>query len=172
MMRILAPTLFVVILLAGCQAGSNGPGSSAANDTPLALENEVPFRSDGSLTILRGNDSLLTLDIEIADTDSARERGMMQRSGLPHMSGMLFLMPTEEVQGFWMSNTQVSLDIIFANGEGEIVSISKYAKPLSPETLWSEAPAEYILEVMAGFADEQGITKGDVITWKWNALEL
>ena len=86
----------------------------APSDTPPAeapVVTSIPFRSDGTLRFTRGEEELLTIDIEIADTDSAIVRGLMQRTSLPDRSGMLFLMPSEEPQSFWMANTPLALDL-------------------------------------------------------------
>lgn len=150
-----------IILLAGCQAETRQ--QAPLQETPEAA---IPFRKDGVLDFIRGDDSFLTIDIEIADNDSTIERGMMQRTSIPELSGMLFLMPSEDIQGFWMSNTKISLDILFANEGGEIVHIAKYTTPLSPESVSSVYPASLVLEVIAGFTDSHGIIEGDRIDWR------
>lgn len=132
---------------------------------PAETEETIPFRSDGTLDILQAGERLLTLDIEIADTDSAMERGMMQRATLPDMSGMLFIFPDEQMRSFWMANTPIALDILFIDRAGEIVNIVKYTKPFSPNNVLSTAPAMYVLEVEAGFADTHGLAAGQQIIW-------
>ncbi|MFK7844990.1 MAG: DUF192 domain-containing protein [Rhodothermales bacterium] len=154
---------FVALSLLGCE-----PQSTTSAPTPAAEKTSVAFRHDGELDLLRGGENYLTLDIEIADNDSSITRGLMQRDGMPDLSGMLFLMPTEDIQSFWMSNTTISLDIIFINGQMEIVHIAKYTTPLSPNSVPSEYPAAYVLEVIAGFADTHGILEGDQINWRRN----
>lgn len=160
-MRLIIIACIFIPLLAGCQAESSEPTPPAE-----APEETIPFRKDGVLDFVRGDDTLLTIDIEIADNDSTIERGMMQRTSMPDLSGMLFLMPSEDIQGFWMSNTKISLDIIFANESGEIVHIAKYTTPLSPESVSSVYPASLVLEVIAGFTDSHGIIEGDEIDWR------
>jgi len=109
----------------------------------------------------------VTIDLEIADTDSARERGMMQRTGFPNdRSGMLFPFDEEQPQSFWMSNTPVALDIVFVDADSQIVNIAKYTTPFSNERYESGAPAQYVVEVPAGFADSHGLLEGDRIRWR------
>ena len=151
-----------VIFLTGCQPES----SSSTSETPVEEEISIPFSKEGTLSFERSGESYLTIDIEIADTDSAIVRGLMQRTSLPELGGMLFLMPSEEPQEFWMSNTLISLDILFANSENEIVSISRYTTPLSQENVKSIYPALYVIEMAAGFVDTHGILEGDTITWQ------
>ncbi|MCY4172025.1 MAG: DUF192 domain-containing protein [Bacteroidetes bacterium] len=141
-------------------------GISCQNSSdPAPTPAEIPFRVDGALDLVRAGESILTLSIEIADTDSLRERGMMQRTSFPSNSGMLFLFDTQEIRQFWMGNTPMSLDLIFISNDSTIVDISKYAKPYSDDPIISGAPAQYVLEVPAGFADTQGIVEGDKARW-------
>ncbi len=161
-MRLLFTLPLILLLVAGCETQSASPSTSKEKEV------NVPFTKHGNLDLLRGNETYLTLDIEIAEGDSAITRGLMQRTSMPDKSGMLFLMPEERVQSFWMSNTLISLDIIFINSNMEIVHIAKYTAPLSQESVSSAYPANYILEVIAGFTDSQGILEGDMVSWQRN----
>ena len=160
----LKPILFlaVVFIALGCQGGTSSTSTSAAPSSSEADES-IPFRKDGTVVFQRGDEAYLTIDVEIADTDSTIERGLMQRSSLPDLSGMLFLMPNEEPQQFWMSNTLISLDIIYINSSKEVVSMMKYTTPLSQEPINSDIPALYVIEVPGGFTDTHGIIEGDVV---------
>ncbi|MEM8486954.1 MAG: DUF192 domain-containing protein [Bacteroidota bacterium] len=153
--------LLAGLICMGCETESASPPNSEAE-----TEVNIPFRKDGTLDLLRGGENYLSLDIEIADNDSSITRGLMQRTGLPDRSGMLFVMPEERIQSFWMSNTTISLDIIFINSAMEIVHIAKYTTPLSPDSVPSEYPAAYVVEVIAGFTDNNGILEGDTISWR------
>lgn len=150
-------SLAIGLLLASC-----GGGESAEPAVPAP---EIPFRSDGTLVFLSGTTPIDTIQIEIADTDSARTRGLMQRSGLPPKSGMLFVFDVEEPQSFWMANTPLSLDMFFVNADSQIVTVRKYTRPFSPESVASTAPARFVIETPAGYADSKGITEGVRVRW-------
>ncbi len=150
-----------IFLLAFAACG----GSASEEPVSDPAESAIPFEREGTLTFIQEGDSTLTIDIEIADTDSARTRGLMQRSALPEKSGMLFIFPQEQRRSFWMSNTPLALDIIFVSADSQIVSIAKYTTPFSSENVPSEGPAQYVVEVSAGFTDSYGILEGDRITW-------
>jgi len=139
--------------------------SCQKSSDPTPIDSEIPFRIDGSLDFMRAGESILTLNIEIADTDSLRERGMMQRTSFPSESGMLFLFDAQEIRQFWMGNTPMSLDLIFISSDSIVVDISKYARPYSDEPIIGRAPAQFVLEVPAGFTDTQGIVEGDKVRW-------
>jgi len=132
------------------------------------IKSTPSFRKDGSLSImLTGNPSPIMLDIEVADDDGERMRGLMDRQNLPDNAGMLFIFPDEEPRSFWMKNTLISLDIIYINSRKEIVSIQKYTQPRSTYSIPSEKPATYVLEVNAGFTDNHGINPGDKIEFSF-----
>jgi len=139
----------------------------AAAPSSDETETTIPFDREGTLAILQNGDSVVTLDIEIAETDSARERGMMQREGFPNeTSGMLFVFDQAEERRFWMANTPVALDLLFIDADSQIVTISKYARPNSPDPIPSEEPAQYVLETPAGFSDQFGVLEGDRVRWR------
>jgi uncharacterized membrane protein (UPF0127 family) len=159
--RSLSTLLLAAALLTAC-AGDTQHATPPA-DEPAA--EAIPFRRDGTLDFVRDGEAYLTIDIEIADSDSSIVRGLMQRAALPDRSGMLFLMPNEERQSFWMANIPLALDILFANEAHEIVRVAKYTRPLSQENVTSNAPARYVIEVVAGFSDTYGILEGDEVRW-------
>lgn len=150
-------SLVSVLVCIGCGEGKD-QGSTPATPT-------IAFEKHGELSLEREGAPYLKIDIEIADSDSSRMRGMMQRTGFPEGTGMLFIFPVEEIQTFWMANTPVALDILFANADSQIVDIHKYTRPLSPENVTSEEPALFVLEVPAGFVDSNGIIETDYLAW-------
>ena len=157
------PSLCLLLVLFGCASGENSPAHEAA-----AEPDAIPFRIDGALEIVRDGATLLTIDIEIADNDSTRERGMMQRNAFPDRTGMLFVFDQAQPQQFWMGNTPLALDLLFADADLKIVDFAKYAVPFSNEPLTSRVPAQYVLEVPAGWVDSNGIVEGDEIRWHRN----
>ena len=164
------PCLFLLLsllmFLSACQDDTSTPPPDA--EPP---EEIIPFRIDGALEFLREGELLLTIDLEIAATDSAKMRGMMQRKSFPDRSGMLFLFDQEEPQQFWMGNTPVALDLIFIDADSQIVDFAKYAQPLSAESILSAVPAQYVLEVPAGFSDTHGLIETDRVRWQRTASQ-
>jgi uncharacterized protein len=141
----------------------------ASGSKTLAHSDSGPaFRKDGTLSIsLLKKTSTVNLDIEVADNEPERMRGLMDRFNLPEQAGMLFVFPDEDLRSFWMKNTYISLDIIYINKNKEIVSIQKYTQPQTTGAIPSEKPAMYVLEVNAGLADNYGINPGDKIEFKY-----
>ena len=90
----------------------------------------------------------------------------MYRTELAADSGMLFVFSEEKQRVFWMKNTKISLDILFADSAGTIVDIKENFEScvVSDCEKYYSKPAFYALEVNAGFVEEQGIVVGDSIT--------
>ncbi|MEM6335724.1 MAG: DUF192 domain-containing protein, partial [Bacteroidota bacterium] len=133
-------------------------------DEPPAVD--IPFTDEGDLTFLLDDGTeLVKIDIEIAADDSSRTLGLMQRTSLPDRSGMLFIFEQMQPQTFWMANTPLALDMFFIDDDSTVVDIAKYVRPMTPENTSSKQPAQYVLEVVAGFADSYGITEGTRLRW-------
>jgi uncharacterized membrane protein (UPF0127 family) len=103
------------------------------------------------------------LDVEVAATDAARQRGLMFREALPAGRGMLFVFRTNRSLSFWMRDTLVPLDLAFADEEGRIFQIERMA-PQSDEPRSSRRPARYALEAPAGWFAEHGLQPGARMT--------
>src|SRR6056297_1751218 len=79
-------SVLVVALPACTNDDADDSSTDAATDTTT-----IPFDKEGRLAFVQDRDTLVVIDIEIAESDSAKERGMMQRDGFPtETSGMLF----------------------------------------------------------------------------------
>ncbi|MFZ0890512.1 MAG: DUF192 domain-containing protein [Candidatus Binataceae bacterium] len=101
------------------------------------------------------------VSVEIADTKDTRDLGLMYRPHLDEYAGMLFVFPEPARQQFWMKNTEIALDMIFADPAGKIVGIVPNAVPYSQDLLFVDAPSQYVLEVNAGFCKSHGVRPGD-----------
>lgn len=156
MRRFAVLSALAIGLLAGC-GGSDEP----------VMQTDIPFRPDGILEVLRPDGSVITtLVIEIAEGDSARARGLMQRRSLPAKGGMLFLDDEVKMQSFWMKNTPLPLDLVFIGADSSVVNIAERTLPFSESTIVSTAPAQYVLEVRAGFTARNGIDSTASVRWR------
>jgi uncharacterized protein len=126
---------------------------------------EPEFKKEGELAFIdqQTGDTLQHIDIEIADTPRDRAQGLMYRTQMGENQGMLFVFEEEEPQSFWMKNTKISLDIIFADANKKIVTIQKHTIPYSEAPVPSFEDAKYVVEVNAGFTDRYSIKEGDKI---------
>ncbi len=141
-----------------------------ANDMEESAAHPKPvFRKDGELSFKneKANKLISIINIEVADNDAEREQGLMYRDSMAENIGMLFLMDKEEPQVFWMKNTIMPLDIMFADSSHRIVSVHKNCKPYSLDQIPSEKPALYVVEVNAGYSSKYGIKVGDLISFQF-----
>jgi len=153
-------------LAAACSNEHVPTGDSVSPQTRAATAPTIDFRVDGQLSFIRDGEILETMDIEIADNDSSRARGLMQREDLPDGSGMLFVFPDESERAFWMANTPLALDLLFIRADGVIHNIRRYVQPMSAENVISDGPVMYVLELEAGQSDALGLVEGDTIAWE------
>lgn len=124
------------------------------------------FTKQGELAFISAKgDTISKIDVEVADDPAKRTRGLMFRDKMAENQGMIFLFDKEEEQSFWMHNTILPLDIIYINSRMEIVSIIKNAEPFNDTALPSLKPAQYVVEVNAGYTNKYNIKKGDKIVW-------
>jgi len=131
-----------------------------------AVKNQSPL-GQGRLTFISPDSSQKkSILIEIAEDDYTRVKGLMYRETLPENQGMLFIFDDEKIQSFWMKNTPLSLDMLFADADKQIVRIHKYTKPYTTQSYSSGEPSVYVVEVVAGFTDQYGIEPGWFIDWK------
>ncbi|MCE1235821.1 MAG: DUF192 domain-containing protein [Hyphomicrobiales bacterium] len=103
----------------------------------------------------------VAFSVEVVDTDETRANGLMFRKEMAADHGMLFDFRREQPVWFWMKNTYLPLDMIFARADGVILSIAPDATPLSEATIGSGGPVRFVLEVNAGVAAKLGLRPGD-----------
>ena len=140
--------------------------SACKEDKKVIKQTEVAFKKEGELTIFKKDSTQVILDIEIADTEYETQTGLMYRSSMETNQGMLFIFNDVAQRSFYMKNTQIPLDLIFIDGDNKIVSFQKNAKPFDENSLPSNAPAKYVLEINAGLVDKWVVTVGDSISYK------
>ncbi len=111
------------------------------------------------------------LEVQIADTEPRRVRGLMFQEQLPYDQGMIFVFEGPGFYSLWMLNMQFPLDMIWFDSDGKVVYIDKNVPPCKSalETVTcttnnsAENEAKYILEVTAGFVDEFEITEDSIL---------
>jgi len=137
---------------------------SAASQTNRQLE----FTAD--VQFLRTDQSVISrIDAAVADNDELRSAGLMNIYTLPEDAGMIFLFDINRPRSFWMANTPLSLDILFVNSDMEIVRIHRNTTPYSQESIESERPAKYVIEVNAGYTLRNDITEGHLVEFNINS---
>ncbi|QMW24522.1 DUF192 domain-containing protein [Sandaracinobacteroides saxicola] len=103
--------------------------------------------------------------VEVAATPAQQATGMMYRRKVPAGTGMLFPVNPPRSASFWMSNTWVSLDLIFIGADRRVLSIAANAVPLSESLIDSGGPVIAVLELAGGEAARIGLRPGDKVRW-------
>lgn len=103
-----------------------------------------------------------TFTLEVAETEAARETGLMNRKSMPADRGMLFVFEHRQFLRFWMRNTLIPLDILYVDADGKVMNI-RQMKPLDETTIPSTDPVLYAIELNQGAAARAGVKEGDVL---------
>lgn len=121
------------------------------------------FACDFDRIDVRGDWGTASFAIEVADDAAERGRGLMHRETMPRFSGMLFIYETPQSVSFWMKNTLIPLDLIFAGEDGVIDHIHEGARPHDLTAITAPGQIQFVLEVNAGMVHALGIEVGDEI---------
>ena len=113
----------------------------------------------------------IALEVQIADSDPRRVRGLMFQEQLPYDEGMIFVFNEPGLYSLWMLNMQFPLDMIWFDHDGNIVHIEKNIPPCKTvveittcQSIIPDNAASYVLEVTAGFIDQNNITSDSKLT--------
>ena len=111
------------------------------------------------------------LEVQIADTEPRRVRGLMFQDQLPYDQGMIFVFDGPGNYSLWMLNMQFSLDMIWFDKNGKVVHIEEDVPPCKSaleiatcQSIIPEGEAVYVLEVTSGFIEKNNITKDSILT--------
>lgn len=129
------------------------------NPVDAGAQEENPVRPLTSLTIANGSEKVV-LSIETVRGPEDTAKGLMHRKELGADRGMLFDFEEERPVSFWMRNTLIPLDMVFAKADGTVVKIHVNARPGDETEIPSEQPVRYVLEIEGGNAARLGIKVG------------
>ena len=102
--------------------------------------------------------------VEIANNDATRERGLMDRRYMARRSRHAVRVRSSDAPAsFWMKNTYIPLDMIFIARSGVVTQIVANAEPLSERVIPSGGPCAAVLELNGGTAASIGLKVGDKV---------
>jgi uncharacterized membrane protein (UPF0127 family) len=108
-----------------------------------------------------------TVQVQIADTNDKRIKGLSGATSLDANSGMLFVFGQKSSPLFWMKDMLFSLDLIWISN-GKVVKIDKNVPKPAPntqdnklKTYTAGQPIDFVLEVNGGFSVTNSIKVGD-----------
>ena len=109
---------------------------------------------------LRGDWGQAGFTVEVADEPDERSMGLMNRPSMPRGAGMLFVYDAPQRATFWMRNTIIPLDMIFADPNGVVTRVHENAIPLDETTIDGGRGVQFVLEINGGLAGRLGIAPG------------
>jgi uncharacterized membrane protein (UPF0127 family) len=102
-----------------------------------------------------------SLQVLVADTEEKRIKGLSHRNSLGPKQGMLFIFDEPGIYGIWMKDMKMSIDIIWVNKDMHVIYVQRGIFPETfPEVFEPDAYALYVLEVPAGFVENNHIEIG------------
>ena len=101
-----------------------------------------------------------SFSVEVADDTAERARGLMFRETMDLGAGMLFAYDAPHHPQFWMKNTLIPLDIIFADMTGKVTRVHSNAVPGDLTPINGGEGVGFVLEINAGLAAKLGIVPG------------
>jgi uncharacterized protein len=125
------------------------PGLAAAEAT--CAEDRADLRWSG------GSEAFA---VEVADTEAERAQGLMFRESLDPSSGMLFVYESPRRAMFWMKNTLIPLDMVFADATGTVTRVHANAVPEDLTPIDGGEGVMFVLEINGGLAAKLGIEPG------------
>ena len=126
---------------------------------------EPAYRGDATVTFLQGDQILLEVTCEVAETEEEREVGLMNRDHLDSDRGMLFVLDPPREVTFWMKDTNIKMDIIFMDVNGTVIGVARAdPEPDTPDHLLKRYPGGgtvgWVVEIVQGLSQQNNITAG------------
>lgn len=109
---------------------------------------------------LRWENGRESFAIEVADDPDERARGLMFRESLDPSAGMLFVYESPRRAQFWMKNTLIPLDMIFADAAGRVTRVHANAIPGDLTPIDGGEGVVFVLEINGGLTERLGIAPG------------
>ncbi|MBN1391005.1 MAG: DUF192 domain-containing protein [Candidatus Thermoplasmatota archaeon] len=147
-------TLAILVLLVPLCGCLGGGGDNDGEDEHGAY---VEFSRMGT--------KMLTLTCEVAMTQEERARGLMNRTELGSLEGMLFYYEIPREVSFWMKNTLISLDIVYISSDFLVIGVHEAdPEPGVPDNELKRYPSgglvRYVVEMNQGLAAAHDIVPG------------
>jgi uncharacterized membrane protein (UPF0127 family) len=139
------------------------PAATSSADCPTPAIDTHTFLTTSTVSVRTPEGELSLVPVT---NEAARERGLMCVVRIPPDRGMLFVFaPPDRVEGFWMKNTLVALDMVFVTGEGTVTTVAADVPPTprgTPDDAVArrQGLARYVIELAAGDAARHHIVSG------------
>ena len=162
MKKIIIPLILVAVFIVGVglltrYLQDRNLSVGFPNSTPGEMKNQVEIGD-------------IKIDVELADSDEERKKGLSNRASLPENEGILFEFSKKDTRPtFWMKDMLIAIDMIWIDND-KVVQIDANVTPPEPDTPNSkltlytpDQQIDYVLEVNAGFSEKHNIEVGDKV---------
>ena len=105
--------------------------------------------------------------VEVALSVDAQAKGLSGRDELKKGSGMLFVYSEPMIQAFWMKGMRFPIDIVWINND-TVIGITENAlvdPSIIPKIYSSPGKVNFVLELSAGTAGQNGLRAGDKVVF-------
>lgn len=109
---------------------------------------------------IRGPSGMARFTVEVADDGAERAQGLMFRERMATGAGMLFVYDSPQRPSFWMKNTLIPLDMVFADSTGRVTRVHSDAVPGDLTPIDGGDGVQFVLEINGGLARRMGIAEG------------
>lgn len=163
--RIYPIALISGLAVAGCNQASSPPPASATvvAAAATAAHPASPSQAQPRLQTTKLYLGPLELTTELALTELQQQTGMMWRTNMPEMEGMIFVFPYAHRASFWMMNTIVPLSAAYIDPQGTILEIHDLQPHDTNSVTATSDQIQYVLEVNQGWFQRNKIGVGTVI---------
>jgi len=166
MKRLLLIGLIAVAALAGCNKSSSPPPPVAAASGP-----PLPTRAQPRLRTIRLWLGAAELTTEMALTDEQVMTGMMFRTNMDEMAGMIFVFPRPYQAGFWMKNCPLPLSCAYMTPDGAIAEIHDLQSQDTNAVVADSHQIQFVLEVNQGWFVRHHVEKGTFVRTERGTLQ-
>ena len=129
--------------------------ANSSEDEPIVFETS-------ELTIITA-DGRHRFWVEIAQSNSQRQQGLMERLEMPAYWGMLLDFGFPQMVHMWMKNTHIPLDVIFLDENMRILGYVVDTVPFSLKSISIDKKSNNVLEMNGGSVDKFNKKIGDKI---------
>lgn len=112
---------------------------------------------------LKNGAGVQRFSVEVVDDAAERAQGLMFRESMPSAAGMLFVYERPNHAVFWMKNTLIPLDMIFADRSGLVTHVHSNAIPHDETPIDGGEGVVFVLEINGGLAKRMGIAAGSMM---------
>ncbi len=157
----IASAAFMLYAPGATDADVGDPPATADNSTNTNIPKPVNGYKQINVTV-----NGIRLVTDIASTGDQRSKGLAVKDDLKENEAMLFVFSKENEYGFWMKDMKFPIDIIWLDSDRKVVHVEHSLDPCGPDSCPIYEPdgdALYVLETVAGFAEQYDVVEGTLI---------